>query len=158
MCAPVTAFVKQTAKGDGSGREGRFMFLGFAKNGAGFVCYDHKKNSIFHAGKVTVRDSLRNIENGERVESEKQFEEQNPNFKPRSDINLKENIVEAKQQIVDNEPDQILIPQDIEEELVEDQRIAVGERNREKTQRLNIGHDVWQTLVQMNPNQLNQNP
>ena len=55
--------------------------------------------------------------------------------------------MEAKQQIVDNEPDQILIPQDIAEELVEDQRIAVGERNREKTQRLNIGHDVWQTLV-----------
>ena len=59
--------------------------------------------------------------------------------------------MEVKQQIVGIEPDQILIPQDIEEELVEDQRIASGERNREKTQRLNIGHDEWQTLVTKEP-------
>ena len=52
------------------------------------------------------------------MESEKQFEEQNPNSKLNSDFSSKENGVEVKQQIVDIEPDQILIPQDIEEELV----------------------------------------
>jgi hypothetical protein len=145
---------QHAAKGENTGRVARF--LGFAAEGDGYVLLDPKKGTIFHAKTVHPFDLAaskgESVEAGENGESRKLVTNRSltPPFvhpNPFSSLAPAPGEEEAPQPGVRR---QEAPPQ--EEKKVEAEPDGGREvRARETTQRINLGHDEWQTLATTRP-------
>lgn len=144
-----TAELMGIRKGANRGRHGRF--LGFAKDGAGFLVLDPKTNTVFRSDSVRIHDnaagSATDPESAEvldAVDKEVEFVATGMG-QPAATTEEKEEkepadaIVQVEAaQAQGEEPD--LSGQDLE--------VVMNEpRTRSPPQRLEYGHDEWQTLV-----------
>jgi hypothetical protein len=138
-------------KGDNRGRIGRF--LGFAKDGDGFVLYDSKKNSIFHSGSVRVlMSSEGEDEPAEAQEASALMGNEANSYEFGRRTTILEDA-EAKHDFHSDaampKPEQALPVADAPSNMMHEaeDEIPRPSRNRTQVRQMNLGHDEWQTLI-----------
>ena len=172
--ATVTATLAKAARRKGRNRSKKARFLGFAVNGAGYVCYNPVTGKTFHSDSVRVFDN--EAANAAPVEEAvvsdatdrdiagqaKSYGQPLDNLSPQRVAQLREE--QAAQPLDNLSPQHVgqlreeeAAPEDLEvdPEETDDERehdpeqlaMARTPRKRNATSRMNVGHDEWQTLA-----------